>query len=80
MTVSELSTMTAEELAAEIERVEDEIAVAREGLKDLYTEAKSRGLDVSALRKIHALRKLKPEVRSVVGVYADKLGVFDVMD
>lgn len=73
----------ADELVAyleRIERLEDEREVLGKDISDIWAEAKSRGVDVAALRKVHSLRKLKPEVRSMVGLYADKMGVFDVMD
>lgn len=71
------------EMAQYLERVarlEDEKAVLTQDIAEVWTEAKSRGFDVAALKKVHALRKLKPEVRSVVGVYAHNLGVFNVLD
>lgn len=40
-----------------IERVQDEIDAARGDQKEVYMEAKGRGYDVKALRRIVALRK-----------------------
>ena len=40
-----------------IERLNDEIVVLRDDVKDIYSEAKSAGYNVKVLRKLIALRK-----------------------
>lgn len=65
-----------------IENVEDEIALAREGLKDVYAEAKARGYDTPAIRKIVKIRKMDKgklaEQQAVLGVDLGALGMEDV--
>ncbi len=47
-----------------VESIEDEIALKREDVKDIYTEAKSSGYDVKALRHIIRLRREEPAKRA----------------
>lgn len=62
-----------------VEFVEDEIALKREDVKDIYTEAKGNGYDVKALRHIIRLRKETPEKRAereaVLDTYMLALGM-----
>lgn len=57
-------SVTADELRQFVERIEQLEAEKRdiaEQAKETYAEAKGRGYDTKALRKIVALRKRKPE-------------------
>lgn len=62
--------------ADRIERLEDEKAVLTADIKDVYDEAKSRGYDVKALRKIIPLRKLKEDERALIKFYGETMGIF----
>ena len=79
------NTVAADELRAFIERVEridDEIAVAREGMKEVYAEAEARGYDTKTIRKLVALRKKDreklAEEQAIFRLYADAIGMEDV--
>jgi uncharacterized protein (UPF0335 family) len=57
-------TVTAVELRQFIERAEAQIAANADGaedLKQIFSEAKSRGYDPAVMRKVIALRKRKPD-------------------
>lgn len=57
---------TAEELRSfveRIERLEEEKSNISSDIRDVYSEAKSRGYDTKILRKIVALRKKEPHER-----------------
>lgn len=62
-----------------IERMQDEINTARLDLKEVYTEAKGRGYDVKALRRIVRTRakdqeKLAEEA-AILELYGAALGL-----
>lgn len=61
-----------------IERLEADKAALGEDLKSIYSEAKSLGYDVKILRKVIALRKIKPnerrETEGLLEVYLHALG------
>jgi uncharacterized protein (UPF0335 family) len=70
---------TAEDLksyAQRIERIRDEIDELKEDEKDVFTEAKSQGYDVAALKAVIALSKKKPEFVAVVDLYRERMGIF----
>ncbi len=74
--------VTADELRQFIERFEQleaEKADIAEQQKELMAEAKGRGYDTAAIRKIIALRKAKPdeiaEFEAVVEMYKAALGM-----
>ncbi len=74
--------VTADELRQFIERVEteeDEKKATAERIKDIFAEAKGRGYDTKAIRKIIALRKRKPdevaEEEAVLDLYKSALGM-----
>ena len=57
---------TAEELRSfveRIERLEEEKSNISSDIRDVYSEAKSRGYDTKILRKIISLRKKEPHER-----------------
>ena len=64
-----------------VERLEDEIADWRLSIKDVYAEAKARGYDVKALRKVIAMRRKDraklAEEQAMIDLYAGALGVFE---
>ena len=74
--------VTAGELRAFIERIE-RLDVEKKGLadqqKEVLAEAKSRGYDTKALRKLVALRKMDPqdvsEAEAVLEMYKDAIGM-----
>ena len=74
--------VTADELRQFIERVEtleDEVSLAREGIKEVYAEAKGRGYDTKVVRKLIAMRKRKPddlaEEMAILQLYGSALGM-----
>lgn len=62
-----------------IERLEEEKAAIGSDIKDVYTESKSNGYDVKALRTIIRLRKQDPAERqeneSILETYMNALGM-----
>lgn len=75
-------TVTADELRQLIERIEHFEAEKRdiaEQLKEVYAEAKGRGFDTKALRKIVSLRKKdanqRQEEEAILDVYLSALGM-----
>lgn len=67
------------EIVDRIERLGEEQKALASDMKDLYTEAKGRGYDTKALRKIIALRKKSEADRNaeeaLLAVYAHALGM-----
>lgn len=67
----------------QIERLEEEKKQLASDIRDKYTEAKSVGFDVKALRTIVRLRKKTNEERqeeeSVLEVYMHALGMLDTV-
>jgi uncharacterized protein (UPF0335 family) len=66
-------------IVARIEDANEEIAEKTEFRNDIFKEAKGNGLDVKALRKIIALRKLSSEDRAaqdqILETYMNALGM-----
>lgn len=76
--------VTANELRQLIERVErlsEEMTGIRDDIKDVYSEAKARGFDVKAMRRLVKLRKIESNKRqeqsAIVETYAAALGIED---
>jgi uncharacterized protein (UPF0335 family) len=74
--------VTADELrqfVERIERIQDEIALSREGMKEVFAEAKGRGYDTKVMRKLIALRKRQEddirEEQAVLEMYGSALGM-----
>lgn len=72
---------SAEQIKAIVERIErlaEERQTFTDDIKDVYTEAKSQGFDVKALRRIVAARKKDPEKlkeeNAVFNTYAHAIG------
>lgn len=66
-------------LIERVERLEEEKRGIGEDIKDVYAEAKVTGYDAKIMRKIVALRKLKPddvrEMASLIETYKNALGM-----
>ena len=62
-----------------IEALEDDRAIIAEGIKDIYTEAKSNGFDPKILKQIVALRRKDAakvaEEKVLLATYMDALGM-----
>ena len=62
-----------------IERLEEEKPVIADDIKGVYAEAKGTGFDVKILRKVIALRKMKPHEReeedAILDLYIHALGM-----
>lgn len=67
------------QLIERIERLEEEKASIASDIKDIYAEAKARGFDTKAMRKIVSLRKKRPEERqeeaAILELYMEALGM-----
>lgn len=67
------------QLIERIERLEEEKASIASDIKDIYAEAKARGFDTKAMRKIVSLRKKGPEERqeeaAILELYMEALGM-----
>ena len=80
--MTDIVNVTEDELRQFVERVEAinaEIKDRTEARKEVFTEAKGRGYDGKALRKVIALRKKRPdeiaEEEAVEEVYRAALGL-----
>lgn len=66
-------------LIERIERLEEEKKGIGDDIKDVYSEAKATGYDAKIMRKIIALRKMKPDDRremdAVLETYMAALGM-----
>lgn len=62
-----------------VERLEEERKALAGDIKDIYTEAKSAGLDVKVIRQIIRLRKQEPaeveEQETLLDIYRHALGM-----
>jgi len=62
-----------------IEKLEEERATLAADVKDMYSEAKSNGFDVAALKKIIAIRKKgqdkHKEEQAMIALYMQELGM-----
>lgn len=63
-----------------IERLEEEKATIAADIKDVYSEAKSNGLDTSILKKVISIRKMdaddRAEQEAILDLYLAALGLF----
>jgi uncharacterized protein (UPF0335 family) len=80
--ISKIVSAAGEELRAFVERIERLDEERREiggQMTEVYAEAKGRGYDVKAIRKIVAIRKRKPEdvaeEQAVLDIYLNALGM-----
>lgn len=66
-------------LIERIERLEEEKKGIADDIKDVYNEAKATGYDAKIMRKIVALRKMKPddmrEMAALLETYKNALGM-----
>lgn len=74
MTNNQLKT-----IVERIEALEDDRAIIAEGIKDIYTEAKSNGFDPKILKQIVALRRKDAakvaEEKVLLATYMEALGM-----
>lgn len=75
-------TVAADELRLFIERIErlkEEIKGLNDDVSDVYGEAKSRGFDTAAMKRVIKLRKMEPHARqeaeALLATYLDALGM-----
>jgi uncharacterized protein (UPF0335 family) len=75
-------TVAADELRLLIERIErlkEEIKGLNDDVSDIYGEAKARGFDTAAMKRVIKLRKMEPNARTeaeaVLAIYLDALGM-----
>jgi uncharacterized protein (UPF0335 family) len=66
-------------LIERVERLEEEKKGIGDDIKDVYAEAKAVGYDAKIMRKVVALRKMKPderrEMETVLDLYKTALGL-----
>jgi uncharacterized protein (UPF0335 family) len=66
-------------LVERVERLTEEKQGVADDIKDTFAEAKAVGYDPKIMRKIIALRKMKPDDRreqqTILQLYADELGL-----
>jgi uncharacterized protein (UPF0335 family) len=66
-------------LIEQIERLEEEKKAMADDIRDVYSEAKSRGYDAKIMRQIVRLRKMeahdRAEMDSILDVYRDALNI-----
>ena len=66
-------------LIERVERLEEEKKGIADDIKDVYAEAKAVGYDAKIMRKVVALRKMKPddraEMETVLDLYKAALGL-----
>ena len=66
-------------LIERVERLEEEKKGIGGDIKDVYAEAKATGYDAKIMRKVVALRKMKPddrrEMETVLELYKEALGL-----
>ena len=66
-------------LVERIERLEEEKQGLSDDIRDVYSEAKGTGYDPKILRKVIALRKMKPddrrEMEMLLETYKNALGI-----
>lgn len=69
-------------LIERIERLEEEKKGIADDIRDVYAEAKAVGYDNKIMRRVIALRKMKPDDRSemsmILQTYAEALGISDL--
>lgn len=62
-----------------VERLEEESAGIREGIRDIYAEAKSAGFETKVMRQIVKLRKMdhqkRMEMEELVELYKSAIGL-----
>lgn len=66
-------------LIERIERLEEEKKAIADDVRDVYSEAKSRGYDAKTMRRIVALRKMethdRQEAEALLQTYASAIGL-----
>ena len=59
-----------------IERLEDEKSEIAEQIKEVKAEVKAAGFSNKAMSAVLSLRKKDSDTRTLIGVYAEAMGVF----
>lgn len=65
-----------EKLLSRVEALKDEQKEIAEQIKEVKAEAKGMGYDMKAFGAVLSLRAKSKETREMIGIYADRLGVF----
>lgn len=65
-----------EKLLSRVENLKEEQKEIAEQIKEVKDEAKARGYDMKAFGAILSLRAKDKGTREMIGLYADRLGVF----
>lgn len=65
-----------EALLSRVENLREEQKEIAAQVKEVKAEAKARGFDMKAFAAVLSLRAKPKDVREVIGIYADKLGIF----
>lgn len=77
--MSEINNEQLLQFVERIERIENDIASLKEDEKQIYSEAKSVGFDIKALKQIIKIRKTDPQKleieESVLETYRAALGI-----
>ena len=60
-----------------IENLEEEQKSLADDIKSVWQEAKAAGYNPKIMKRAHSLRKMDKSERVELGVYCDKLGLFD---
>ena len=71
-----VNSSEAMQLLDRIEKLEAERKEIADDIASVWQEAKSLGF-TKELKRAHAIRKMKPDERAVLGVYVQALGLFD---
>lgn len=66
-------------LVERIERLKEEIKGLNDDVRDIYAEAKARGFDAAAMKRVIKLRAMEPHTRdeaeAVLALYLDAVGL-----
>lgn len=65
-----------EKLLQRVESLKESQKVIAEDIKEVKSEAKKMGYDVKAFGAVLSLRAKDKDTREMIGLYADRLGVF----
>ena len=63
-------------LLERVESLKEQQAEIADEIKEVKAEAKSKGYDMKAFNTVLSLRAKKPDTRAMIGLYADRLGIF----
>lgn len=66
-----------EKLLQRVENLKDEQSEIADQIKEVKAEAKAKGYDMKAFSAVLSLRAKDSGTRELIGLYADRLGVFE---